>query len=175
MMARMIAMISAMKIRLSVTTAPAQALPCAGMAAGVIRKNTLVTVMFTVLTAPMNLIFIPIAHFAQKRALCPAQVFLGIVQRCATAGPRAQTDGMSFFPLVHHIYLLRPILLFAVRRPASIRAKTDPVVFVVGRLAIMSQIAQMGATKTLMLARISVSCTPIGCLSTVATMAVAFG
>ena len=112
MMASMLAMISAMKIRLSVTTAPGQGLLCAAMAACVLAESGLVTVMSSVMTDLMNLIFIPIALFAQKRALCPAQVFLGTVQRCATAGPRAQTDGMSFFPLVHHIYLLRPILQY---------------------------------------------------------------
>ena len=97
------AMVPAMKIRLSVTTAPSQALPCAGMAAGVLGQSRLAIVMLPVLTAPMNPILIPIALFAQKRALCPAQVFLGTVQRYATAGPRAQTAGMSFFPLVHPI------------------------------------------------------------------------
>ena len=64
-MASMLAMISAMKIRLSVTTALVQALPCAGMAAGVLGQIKLVmSVMASVLTAPMNPILIPIAHFA---------------------------------------------------------------------------------------------------------------
>ena len=99
-MAALNAMISAMNIRLSVTTALFQALPCSAMAASVLTERWLVVVMSAVLTAPMNPILIPIALFAQIRALCPAQVFLGTVQRYATAGPRAQTAGMSFFPLV---------------------------------------------------------------------------
>ena len=103
MMACMIAMITAMNIRLSVTTAPVQALLCAGTAVRVLRKHGRVTVLSTVLTAPMNPILIPIALFAQKKALCPAQVFLATVQRYAMAFQRAQTDGMSFFPLAHPI------------------------------------------------------------------------
>ena len=101
MMAGILAMITATKLRLSVTTATVQALPCAGTAAGVlIRQNGLVTVMWTVQTDLMNPILILVATFAQRRALCPAQVFLRTVQRYATASPHAQTNGMSFLPLV---------------------------------------------------------------------------
>ena len=165
-----------MNIRLSVTTAPGQALLCAGTVASVFKQSGLVTVvLLPVLTDLINLILIPIAHFAQKRALCPAQVFLGTVQRCVTAGPRAQTCGMSFFPLVHPINLLNPILLFAVRRVASIHAKTNPCAFVVSRFAILSWIVQMGAMRTRLLARTSVSHMKKGViLSTDVTMAVAF-
>ena len=176
MMAGILAMMAAMNIRLSVTTAHVQALPCAGMAAGVLGESRLVTVMAPVLTDPMNLILIPIALYAQKRALCPAQVFLGIVQRCVTDDPSAQTIGMSFFPVENHIkhILTRLLLQSIVRRMASISARSRRSSFVVSRFAILPQIAQMGVTKTLMLARISVSYTPIGCLSTVATMTAAF-
>ena len=132
MMARILAMITAMNIRPSVTTALVQALPCAGMAACVlIRQKVLVTVMSTVPTALMNPILILVASFAQRRALYPAQVFLRTVQRCATASPHAQTNGMSFFPLVHLLWhnptRLR-LLSAVVRRPVSLRVMTDPCV-----------------------------------------------
>ena len=130
-MAGMIAMISAMKIRLSVTTAPGQALPCAGTIVDVLIQLGLVTILSTVLTALMNPILILVASFAQRRALCPAQVFLRTVQSYATASPRAQTSGMSFFPLVqllwHNLTRLR-LLSAAVRRPVSLRVMTDPCV-----------------------------------------------
>ena len=163
MMACMIVMMAAMKIRLSVTTAPAQALPCAEMAASVFKQSGLVTVvLLPVLTDLINLIFIPIAYFAQKRALCPAQVFQGIVQRYVTAGPRAQTIGMSFFPLVHLLLhnLARPMILSVVRRPASIRARTDPCAFIAVWFAILTRVVEMGAIRTLWLARTSVSNMP---------------
>ena len=88
-MAGILAMMAAMNIRLSVTTAPGQALPCAGTAAGVLGQRMLVLeIREHALTDPMTQIqIIRIALFAQKRALCPAQVFLGIVRRCVTDDP----------------------------------------------------------------------------------------
>ena len=131
-MVTFLAMMAAMNIRLSVTTAPVQALPCAGTAAFVlIRQKGLVTVMLSVLTALMNPILILVASFAQRRALYPAQVFLRTVQRYATANPLAQTGGMSFSPLVqllwHNPTRLR-LLSAVVRRPVSLRVMTDPCV-----------------------------------------------
>ena len=71
---------------------------------------------------------------------------------------------------------MSPIQLFAVRTRASIRAKTDPCVFVVSRFAILSRVVQMGAMRTRLLARTSVSQRPMRViLSTNVTMAVAFG
>ena len=177
MIAGILAMMVAMKIHLYVTTATVQALPCAGTAASVSGQIRLAAVLFLVLTDLMNLILIPVAIIAQGRALYPAQVFLGTVQRCATAMPRAQTDGMSFFPLAHLLLhnLTRPMILSVVRRPASIRARTDPCVLIVGRFAIMSWIVQMGAKRTLLLARTTVSHMPMRViLSTDVTMIVAF-
>ena len=103
MIAGILVMMVVMKIHLSVTTATAQALPCAGTAACVLGKVRLAGVLSPVLTDLMNPMFTPVATIAQRRALYPAQVFLGTVQRYATASPRAQTDGTSFFPLVHLI------------------------------------------------------------------------
>ena len=132
------------------------------MAADVLVQIWLVAVLSTVMTDLMNLISILIAHSAQKRALCPAQAFLGTVQRCATANPRAQTAGMSFSPLAHLLWhnLTRPMILSVVRRPASIRAGTDPCAFIVTWFAILTRIVEMGAIGTLWLARTSVSHMP---------------
>ena len=131
MVASILAMISAMKFRLSVTTAPGRALPCAGTAACVLRKSGFVTILSTVLTALMNPILILVASFAQRRALYPVQVFLGTLQSYATAIARAQTIGMNFFPLVqllwHKPRRLR-LLSVVVRRPVSLRVMTDPCV-----------------------------------------------
>ena len=54
MMAGILAMISAMKIRLSVTTAPVQALPCAGTAVCVLRLSSFVMALLIARTALTN-------------------------------------------------------------------------------------------------------------------------
>ena len=76
----MIVMMAAKKILLFVTTVASQALPYAGTAAGVLQQSGLVMAIMTVSTDLMSQILIPDVRLAQKRALCPAQVFLEIAE-----------------------------------------------------------------------------------------------
>ena len=92
-----VVMMAAMNLPLSVTTALGQALPCAGTAAGVFLLHIFVMDMLLVGTALTSQIPGRIARIAQRRATCPAQVFLATVQSFATEGQLVQMLGMNYF------------------------------------------------------------------------------
>ena len=83
------------------TIGTGQALRYVGTAPVVLILIMLVMVVFSVLMELINQILIMVASFAQKMAVCPAQVFLGTVERRVTAFPRAQTTGMKFCLIVN--------------------------------------------------------------------------
>ena len=92
-----IAMMAAMKIPQHVTTAVSQVLPSAGTAAGVWILNISVIVMPTIVgTALMNQTLGQIARIAQRRAPCPAQVFLEIVQSFVMDGQLVRIIGTNY-------------------------------------------------------------------------------
>ena len=79
----LIATMAATSLPPSVTTAVGQALPGAEMAVGVLRLSGVVMELFLARTALTNRTLGRIAPFAQRRAPCPAQVFLATVQNFA--------------------------------------------------------------------------------------------
>ena len=88
-------MMAAMITPPSVTTATGQALPCAGTAVDALRYQNFVGVLVIAQTALTTLTLGQIAHIAQRRAACPAQVFLVTVQSFVTDGLHVQMLGMS--------------------------------------------------------------------------------
>ena len=98
-------MMAVMKILLPVATAISVQtmnlchMPCAGTAAPVLQQTFVVMVLgLTALMVLMNLTHIPIVTIAQRRAISPAQVFLGIVESSVTARQHAQINGMKYSP-----------------------------------------------------------------------------
>ena len=89
-------MMAAMILCPSVTTATGQALPCAGTAVDALRYQNFVGVLVIAQTALTTLTLGQIAHFAQRRAACPAQVFLEIVQSFVTDIPHVQMLGTNY-------------------------------------------------------------------------------
>ena len=137
------AMIAVIKILLLATTAVNQAsgvtVPCAGTAAHVLLIQSLIrcchiVVMVTLIAvmALMNLTHIPSVIIAQRRAIYPAQVFLGTVENFVMAMPSVQTSGMNYSPPVDLIKTgpnpMDLVLPSAVRIMISTSVKTDPCV-----------------------------------------------
>ena len=91
-----IAMMAAMKFPLCVTTAIGQASPCAGTAAVALRLRVFAEDILCVVTALTSPILGQIAQSAQRRASCPAQVFLGTVQSFVMVMQLVQMLGMNY-------------------------------------------------------------------------------
>ena len=90
------AMTAAMKLLPSVTTAPTQAAPYAGMVANAFRLHIFAMEVLTVLMAPTSLILGRIVLIAKQMIACPAQVFLATVQSFATEMQLVQMLGMNY-------------------------------------------------------------------------------
>ena len=101
----MYAMMALIKILLLATTAACQAIlvtvPCAGMAARVFIQTPVVIMILIVLMALMNLTHIPSVTTAQRRGVCPAQVFLGTVESSVMAVQPVQISGTNYSPFVN--------------------------------------------------------------------------
>ena len=131
------------KILLYVVIAANQAcmvtMPCAGTAARVLLIQSLIrcchNVVIVTLIAVMvlmNLTHILSVIIAQRRAIYPAQVFLGTVENFVMAMPRVQTSGMNYSQPVDLIKTgpnpMDLVLPSAVRIMTSTSVKTDPCV-----------------------------------------------
>ena len=71
---------------------------CVGTAAPVLVHLAVVVVEFSAAMALMNQTHILIVTIARRRAICPAQVFLGTVESSVMAMQRVQINGMNCFP-----------------------------------------------------------------------------
>ena len=109
-----------------------------------------------------------IALIAQRRDLCPAQVFLKTVQRSVMGYQLVQMLGTSCSPLV------RCMVPTVARRMIFFGAWTDPAVFIEVVLAILKRIVLTGRMRVLSSAKTSVRITRVR-ISTSAIMAVVFG
>ena len=97
MVCTIVVMISAMSFPPHVTTVDGLALPCAGMAAIVLRLLGFVMVILIVVTALTNQILGQIATIAQRGVAYPAQVFLVTVESFAMESQHVQIGGMNYY------------------------------------------------------------------------------
>ena len=125
-------MMVVIKILLLATTAACQAImvtvPCAGMAARVFIPTPVVIMFLIVVMALINLTHFLSVTFAQRRGVCPAQVFLGTVESFVTAVPPVQISGTNYSPPANPIQRGTNQMPFAVRRPASTSVEMDQCV-----------------------------------------------
>ena len=119
--------------------------------------------------ALMNQTLGRIATIAQRRAPCPAQVFLATVQKSVMERQLVQISGTSCSPLARHT------IPAAARRPDSFSARTDPAVLLAGGFAMVVRIVQTGRMRVLSSAKTSVNHGALlAYLSSRVTIAVAF-
>ena len=145
-MAGLLVMMPAMKILLRVTCATSLACSCAGMAVLVLRGSTVVMYTLSAQTAPMRLTVSAVV--VHKRVLSDAQDSQTIVPSLVTERLLVRTIGTSCSPLV------RLTTCLALRRPASISARTAPCVLQRGgcvtlsKNALMERMKHLGCVKT---------------------------
>ena len=124
--------------------------------------------IFFAQTALMNRTLGLIATFAQRRAQCPAQVFLATVQKSAMEFQPVRILGTSCSPLARHT------MPAATRRPDSFSAVTAPDVLLDTGFAILLRIVQTGRMRELSIAKTSVNYSALlAILSSRVTIAVA--
>ena len=140
-MACLFVTMAAMKILLRVRCATSLACSCAGMAVLVLRGSTVVMYTLSAQTAPMRLTVSAVV--VHKRVLSDAQDSQTIVPSLVTGRLLVRTFGTSCSPLV------RLTTCLALRRPASISARTAPCVLQRTSCVMLSKIVQMEKMKHL--------------------------
>ena len=110
-------------------------------------------VELTAVMALMNQTHTQIAIFVKRRALCPAQVFLIIVESSVMAMHHVQINGTNYSLYANltltHTNQMTLMLKSAMRRLSSTRVKMDLFAWRDGRFATVERIVQMAVMKTL--------------------------
>ena len=109
------------------TALTVQTMQCAGTAAAVLIRYSDVSVEVNALMALMSLTHIHIVIIAQKRALCPAQVFLETVANSVMVFQPVRISGTNYSQLVNLTWTVpNPTRLSVVKKMGCTSVKMDP-------------------------------------------------